>query len=608
MGEPLGALWLGDGRTQFVVWAPDARRIDVHFPGDDRHVALTKDNNGYFSGVAAQTNVGDTYYYSINGDRDRPDPASRWQPLGVHGPSAITSRAFNWTDAAFFPPTLRNSVFYELHVGTFTPAGTFHAMIEYLPYLRDLGITTLQMMPVAQAPGRCNWGYDGVQLYAPSSAYGQPDDLKALVNAAHGQGLAVFLDVVYNHLGPEGNYLWDYGPYFTNRYRVVWGDALNFDGRGSDEVRRFFIENALYWLDEFHIDGLRLDAIQALVDLSAVPFLEELALQVHAWADAHNRRVYLVGETDRSDRKTVLPREIGGTGLDGQWLDDFHHAVHAALSGETYGYYEDYADFSRLTKVLRTRFASTGGYSRVAGRRLGTDASDIPADRFVAFVQTHDQVGNRMLGDRLFARSGLDGAKLAAGFLLTSPYTPMLFMGEEYGEPAPFLFFTDFSDEALIEAVRQGRKADYAYFFAAQGEPPDPHDRETFLRSKLNLTLRHEGEHRLLYTYYQALLRLRRTTPALTNSDPAAASVWSQDRVICLERRDGASAIRILTNWALHHAQTFTMPPSDQSWQKILDSTAWAADSADPTPAPEFLPAGSPAVSLPPCAVVLYAT
>ncbi len=299
MKEPLGASWLGDGRTQFVVWGPEARAVEVHLLRDGRRVALAKGDDGYFSGVADHTSPGDTYYYTINGDRDRPDPASRWQPLGVHGPSAITTRHFQWTDAGFFPPTLRNSVFYELHVGTFTPAGTFSAIIEHLPYLRDLGITTLQIMPIAQAPGKYNWGYDGVQIYAPNSAYGHPDDLKALVNAAHTQGLAVFLDVVYNHLGPEGNYLWDYGPYFTNRYRVVWGDALNFDGRGSDEVRRFFIDNAIYWLDEFHIDGLRLDAIQALVDLSAVPFLEELAVRAHAWADAHNRRVYLVGETER---------------------------------------------------------------------------------------------------------------------------------------------------------------------------------------------------------------------------------------------------------------------------------------------------------------------
>lgn len=609
----LGASWLGDNRVHFLVWGLYAQEMSVHLLRDDRVVPLEKDEWGYFSGIIEGIQPGDTYFYSIDGaregSRERPDPASRYQPEGVHGPSQIIDPHFAWTDAGFHPPTLRNTVFYELHIGTVTPEGTFQSLIPHLPRLRALGITTIELMPVAHCPGTRNWGYDGVGLFAPMNAYGTPDDFKALVNAAHNYGLAVFLDVVYNHLGPEGNYLWDYGPYFTNRYRGSWGDSVNFDGHGSDEVRRFFIENAIYWLDEFHIDGLRLDATHALLDFTAVPFLEDFTAQVHDWAEAHNRRVLLVAENDSSDRKIVLPQAVGGRGLDGQWLDYFHHTVHTTLTGEVSGYFANYGEFRMMTKVLRDRFAMTGEYSRVHGRKHGTPARDIPADRYVVCVQNHDQVGNRRLGDRLYGRSGFEAAKLAAGYLLTSPYTPMLFMGEEYGEDAPFLFFTEFGDEDLIAAVRKGRKEEFAYF-ADQGEPPDPHDIETFYRSKLNHDLRHEGEHAILYKLYGTLLALRRDIPALTNPHPTATTVYDDvpNRIFCLERTGSGSAVRMIFNWNLDRPQTFTMPGSGHQWRKILDScdAAWRIDGESHASAPESLGASPFTLTLPPSSFVIY--
>lgn len=606
----LGADLHKDGRVYFLVWGLYAQEMSVHLLRENRVVPLTRNEWGYFYGFVEDVQPGDTYFYVIDNVRERPDPASRYQPEGVHGPSQIVDSHFEWTDKAFTPPTLRDTVFYELHVGTMTPEGTFLSLISHLPRLRELGITTIELMPVAQCPGGRNWGYDGVGLYAPMSAYGTPDDLKTLVNAAHNHGLAVFLDVVYNHLGPEGNYLWDYGPYFTDRYRGAWGDSVNFDGHGSDEVRRFFIENAIYWLDEYHIDGLRLDATHALLDFTAVPFLEHLTAAVHDWAEGANRRVYLVAENDSSDRKIVLPQAVGGRGLDGQWLDDFNHTVHTTLTGEVAGYFANYGDFSMMTKVLRDRFALTGEYSRVHGRRHGTPAGDIPADRFIVSVQNHDQVGNRRLGDRLYGRSGFEAAKLAAGYLLTSPYTPMLFMGEEYGEDAPFLFFTEFGDENLIAAVRKGRKEEFAYF-ADQGEPPDPHDIETFNRSKLNHDLRHEGEHAILYKLYETLLALRRDTPALTNPDPAATVVYDEawSRIFCVERTAEESAVRMVFNWRLDRPQTFTLPGSAGQWRKILDSCGaeWRLDGVSAATAPESLDESAFALTLPPSSFVVYA-
>jgi len=592
------------------VWAPHVQQLELHLVRQDRRVPMQRDSAGYFSCVTSDVWPGDRYVYRLDGQHDRPDPASRSQPDGVHGPSEVVDPRFDWTDNGWMPPTLRNSVLYELHVGTYTDAGTFAAIIPHLERLRALGITTLELMPVAQFPGARNWGYDGVNLYAPHRAYGGVQGLKRLVDACHAAGLAVMLDVVYNHLGPEGNYLAQYGPYFTDRYHTPWGDSVNLDGPHSDHVRRYFIENAVYWLDKFHIDGLRLDATHALFDFSAQTFLSELARTVHDWADRHNRRVHLIAENDRSDRALLLPEAAGGLGLDGQWLDDLHHTLHCALTGESDGYYADYADFALLPKVLREGFAYTGQYSPARQRRHGSRSADIPADRFVVCTQNHDQVGNRMLGERLSALTDLNGLKLAAGLLLTSPYVPLLFMGQEYGEIAPFLYFVSHGDPHLIEAVQQGRAAEFADF-KWKGTPPDPQAEETFRRCVLQHQRRDDGAHAILYRLYGHLLELRRTIPALTNPRRAATRVLADDgaRIVALERREGAGAVRVVMNFHLDTPQTLTLPPDDAPWHSICDSNAaeWRPDQRAAHTAPARLEPNTPAaITLPPKSFVIY--
>lgn len=590
----LGPSLLADGRYQFCVWAPNVDSIELHLLRQARYLPMEAGQQGYYTAIVADIQPGDRYMYRLDGEKERPDPATRWQPEGVHGPSAVPDMVFDWQDAGWVNPTLQNTVFYELHTGTFTPEGTFDAMIPHLERLKQLGITTLELMPVAQFPGDRNWGYDGVNLYAPHTAYGGVNGLKQLVNAAHQQGMAVVLDVVYNHLGPEGNYLWDYGPYFTDRYVSPWGSSVNFDGAYSDEVRRYFINNAIYWLDEYHIDGLRLDATHALFDFSAVPFLEQLADDVHTWAERHNRRVHLIAENDASNRRLVLSREANGMGLDGQWLDDLHHAVHNALTGEQDGYYADYGNFRLLSKILREGFAYSGQYSPHRKRTHGTFSADIPTDRFIVCTQNHDQVGNRMLGERRSQLTDLAGLKLSAGILLLSPYVPLLFMGQEYGETAPFLFFTSYTDEALQAAVREGRKAEFAAF-KWQGEPPDPGAEATFQRSKLNHDLRKSGHHRELYELYTQLLHLRRTIPALTSPRREDTQVISDDdkRVIWMMRGE-----RVLVGFNFDLQNPHTTSTLNGKWRKRLYSGI--ADSL-----PSIIESGT-SVTLEPKSFVVY--
>lgn len=596
-------------KTTFHVWAPLAQQVEAHLLDSNRYVPMQGDAEGYFTVTVPDLEPGTRYFYRLDGEKERPDPASRHQPEGVHGPSQVVDPAFKWTDDGWQPPTLRNSVMYELHIGTYTSEGTFEAVIAYLPYLVDLGVTTLQVMPVAQFPGSRNWGYDGVQLYAPHHDYGGPDGLKRLVNACHQHGLAVMLDVVYNHLGPEGNYLWDYGPYFTDRYHSPWGDSINLDGPHSDHVRRFFIENATYWLDHFHIDGLRLDAIHALYDFSARPFVSELAASAQDWAARHNRRVHVVAESHHSDRRLTLSREANGLGLDAQWLDDLHHLLHVMLTGEQEGYYIDYQDFRLLPKVLIESFAYSGQYSRVWRRKHGTSARDIPADRFIVATQTHDQVGNRMLGERLTRLTDFDGLKLAAALLLTSPYVPMLFMGEAYGETAPFLYFVSHGDPDLVEAVRKGRAAEFATFNWSE-EPPDPQAETTFTNSKLDHSLRERGHHAILLALYRNLLALRREHPALSNPDRDATKVYAAERILCLERRADGKALRVFINLDLDQTQSLRITDDVTSgWRKIRDSNdpCWVMGEAMRQQAPDrFAPGETLMITLPPKAFAIY--
>lgn len=562
---------LDNGDVRFCVWGYDAETIDLHLLNTDTYIPMTRDDHGYYTCTVSDVENGDRYQYRIDGDKERPDMGSRYQPEGVHGPSAFIDQHFTWSDAGFVPPSLRNSVIYELHVGTFSEEGTFRGIVPHLQRLREMGVTTLQLMPIAEFPGGRNWGYDGVQLFAPNHDYGTPDDLRYLVNEAHRLGLAVMLDVVYNHLGPEGNYLWDYAPYFTDRYQGAWGDSLNFDGEHSDAVRNHFLSNAIYWLDEFHIDGLRLDATHALLDFSAVTFLDELVLRVDEWADAHNRRVYLIAENDQSNRRLLLPREANGVGLDAQWLDDLHHAIHTLLTGEHDGYYADYGEFDQLVKCLREGYIYSGQYTPSRKRTHGTSSADIRADKFIVATQTHDQVGNRMLGERLNQLVDFDALRLATGLLLLSPYVPMLFMGQEYADPAPFLFFTSFGDADLIEGVRAGRKEEFKDF-AWEGDPPDPQDPTTFHKSKLAHDLRYEGQHAQIYQLYHDLLKLRRETAAITNPYRQATRILTPtpQHAFWMMRADATQAIYAGFNFEAEQAVTLETPVGNL--RKLYDS------------------------------------
>ena len=512
-----GAAVLPDGGVRFSVWAPAQRRlaVRVHDEAGARDIPMERDAFGTFEVVVPDAGAGLLYEYVTELGAARPDPASRSQPRGVHGPSCVVDpRAFRWTDGGWRGLEMADLAIYELHVGTFSAEGTFDAVILALAGLRDLGITAIEVMPVAEFPGTRNWGYDGVHPYAPQSSYGGAEGLRRLVDAAHREGLAVLLDVVYNHVGPEGNYLGEYGPYFTDRYRTPWGRALNFDDAGSDEVRRWAVENATHWIEEHHMDGLRLDAVHAIYDASPVHILREIAESVHAAGARSGRRTLAIAESDLNDARLVRPPDVGGYGLDGQWSDDYHHAVHVALTGERSGYYADYSGAREVGKALADRFVYDGRYSPHRGRRHGAPCRDVPADRFVVCLQNHDQVGNRATGDRLTALVAPAQARLAAALLLLSPYVPLLFMGQEYGEPNPFQYFVSHGDESLAEAVREGRRREFASF-AWEGEVPDPTAEDTFHRSRIEHARAASSPHRELRALHRDLLWMRRREPAL---------------------------------------------------------------------------------------------
>ncbi len=494
------------GQTTFQIWAPNcsAIAIEIVTPHQQRY-PLQRQEHDYFTGTVPV--AAGARYWVVPAERaGRPDPASRYQPEGVHGPSEVVDPAFNWTDERWRGIALSDYVIYELHIGTFSADGTFDAAIAQLDELKDLGVTAIEIMPVAQFPGARNWGYDGVQLFAVQNTYGGPAGLKRLVNACHMRGLAVILDVVYNHVGPEGNYLGEFGPYFTQTYKTPWGSAVNVDGAHSDQVRRFFIDNALEWVSDFHIDALRLDAVHGILDTSAQPFLAELSEAVRGRAQQLGRQVYLIAESDLNDVRMISPVAARGMGMDAQWTDDFHHSLHALLTREDSGYYADFGTVSHLARSLRTGFVYQGDYSSYRQRRHGNAPAGARDQQFVVCVQNHDQVGNRMAGDRISTLIDFERQKVGAGAVLLSAFVPLLFMGEEYGETQPFPYFIDHSDPELVEAVRKGRKEEFAAF-AWKGEPPDPYAVETFASARLR---RPTGPpHDAMRRYYQRLLRAR---------------------------------------------------------------------------------------------------
>ncbi|HXV49267.1 MAG TPA: malto-oligosyltrehalose trehalohydrolase [Candidatus Binatia bacterium] len=574
MQPVIGAQRLDDNRCSFRVWAPRASSVDLIIVGPtERSLPLTDSGDGYFSAAVENVPSGSLYRYRLSGTKDRPDPASRSQPEGVHGPSQVIDPIFPWEDAQWVGLPLQSYIVYELHVGTFTAEGNFEAIIPHLLELKELGITAIELMPVAQFPGSRNWGYDGVQPFAVQNSYGGPVGLKRLVNACHKIGLAVVLDVVYNHLGPEGNYLADFGPYFTDRYKTPWGPALNFDGPESDQVRRYFIDNALYWINEFHFDALRLDAVHAILDHSPYTFLEQLADEVHETARTLNRRAFLFPESAANDSRLIRSRELGGYGLDAQWNDDFHHALRGVITGERTGYYVDYGKFGQLVKAYREGFVFSGEYSSFRRRRHGTSTRDIPAERLIVFSQNHDQVGNRMLGERLTQLASFEDLKLAAGAVLLAPFIPLIFMGEEYGEEAPFQYFIGHGDPDLVEAVRRGRREEFAAF-GWETEPPDPQDEATFLRAKLNHPLKRDGRFRVLWDFYRELIRLRKELPALARLSKEHCEISSLDteRTLLVRRWSGKQEALTILNF--NDAQVSLIPPVSRGhWRKTLDST-----------------------------------
>jgi maltooligosyltrehalose trehalohydrolase len=542
---------------------------------------MAKDAAGVHTVELPATEVapGATYLYQLEGQDEWPDPASRSQPHGVHAPSQIVDlRSFRWSSDAWKTPDLSSTVLYELHVGTFSAEGTFDGVIPHLDELAELGITTIEIMPVAQFPGARNWGYDGVYLYAAQNSYGGPRGLQRLVDAAHQRGLAVVLDVVYNHLGPEGNYLGKFGPYFTDRYRTPWGSALNFDGRNNGGVRDFFISNALYWLEGFRIDGLRLDAIDGIRDFGARHFLAELKTSVAELEKRTGRRIILIAESDLNDRKVLDPFDCGGFAMDAQWSDDFHHSVHTLLTKETNGYYADFGTLQHLANTLRQGWFYEGQESKFRGRKHGNSPRGISPERFVVCSQNHDQVGNRALADRLSTLVDLDGLKLAAGVTLLSPFAPMLFMGEEYGETAPFLYFVSHEDPALIEAVRRGRSKEFAAF-GWRGELSDPQSESTFAKARLQHSLQQQEPNRSLRAFYKTLLALRRKYQLGASAAPTV-TVLESHQILLLLRETPEHTLAI----AFHFGEllaSLALPLPQGAWQLLLDSAApTAAKSA----------------------------
>jgi maltooligosyltrehalose trehalohydrolase len=534
-GPRCGVFALPDGACGWRVWAPHAQEVElVLLGGAGRRVRrMIPEPMGYFRHAEASVSEGQRYAYRLDGGPERPDPRSPWQPDGVHRPSAVLfPERFHWTDQGWTAPPREDLVLYELHVGTFTPEGTFDAIIPRLEELKELGVTAVELMPVAQFPGTRNWGYDGVHPYAVQNSYGGPRGLQRLVDACHARGLAVLLDVVYNHLGPEGNYLHEFGPYFSERHRTPWGAAINYDGPGSDPVRQFILDNVRHWVEGYHVDGLRLDAVHAIFDMSPVHILREVKETADASAARLGRKAIVIAESLLNDVRMLLPPERGGYGLDAEWDDDFHHAVHAHLTGERHGKYVDFGPAGLIAHVLERAFVLEGVYSRYRGRRWGAPAGDLPGDRFVVSIQHHDHVGNRARGERLSALVPPAAQRLAASLMLLSPYLPLLFMGEEYGEESPFLFFCSFLDAGLVENVRRGRRRDYRL----SGEVPDPQAESTFASSRPSWSWP-AGSHREgLRRLYQDLLGARRRWPALRDFTHRKARLLAGGAVLELVR------------------------------------------------------------------------
>jgi len=548
---------------RFDVWAPRAKKIAVKVNGDIFPMK-GPDDFGYWRLSLKDAGPGTEYGYLLD-ERETcyPDPRSRWQPHGVHGLSRLYDQnAFEWNDEKFQALPMASAILYELHIGTFTGQGTLDSAIDRLNHLVELGITHVELMPVASFAGRHGWGYDGVALFSVHEPYGGPDALKRFVEAAHQRGLAVLLDVVYNHFGPDGNYAEKFGPYLTDSHHTPWGGAVNLEEAGSHEVRRFFCDNALMWMRDFHIDGLRLDAVHALIDRSAIHFLEQLAAEVETLSATLARRLVLIAESDLNDPRIVTPREAGGLGMDAQWSDDFHHALFAALCpSPPGGYFADFGSLSHLAKSIEKGFVYDGIYSRYRGHMHGRSTGNLSMHRFVGFIQNHDQVGNRAMGDRISEIAGFERAKIAAAIVLLGPSIPLIFQGEEWAASSPFQYFVDHDDPELARLVSEGRKREFAAFGWDPDSIPDPESPETFKRSKLNWEEVSEGQHAEMTAWYRELIRLRRTRSCLNDGEPGHTRVFYSQTEMWLRMERGT--ILVVCNLGMS-GHAFSVPESSR--------------------------------------------
>jgi maltooligosyltrehalose trehalohydrolase len=533
--------------STFRVWATLPKKVELWLNG--KVFPMKQDDKGWWQAEVPDARAGDDYGFILDGAGPFPDPRSPCQPQSIHKPSRITDNgSFKWTDKNFQSPPMASAIIYELHLGTFTPAGTFLSAIEKLEHLASLGVTHVELMPVVEFSGNHGWGYDGVDLFAPHHAYGAPDDLKKLVDACHTRGLAVILDVVYNHLGPAGNYLSKYGPYFTKKFASAWGEGINFDGPDSGEVRRFFCDNALMWLQDFHFDGLRLDAVHGIVDTSATHILEQLKIEVEKHSAQLGRHLFLIPESDLNDPRLLWSREQGGYQLDAQWSDDFHHALHTVLTGEHDGYYSDFGTISHLAKALRHAYVYSGDFSVYRRRVHGRSTEGLSGHRFLGYLQNHDQIGNRVRGERSSHLMNPKMLKIGAALVMASPFVPMLFQGEEWAASTPFFYFTDYQEPELANAVRESRCREFAAFGWKPEDTADPQARETFERSKLNWDEISKSSHADLFDWHKKLIRLRRNEPDLSdgNLEQVRTNYHEQNRWLVLER----GRISVVCNFA----------------------------------------------------------
>jgi maltooligosyltrehalose trehalohydrolase len=602
----IGATYLGNGKTEFTVWAPLKETMFLHivYPFEKK-IEMQKDEWGYFH-LVENASPGCRYFFMPGGAKDLPDPASKYQPDGVHGSSEVIDHSlYKWNDANWKGIPFNELILYELHTGSFTEQGNFEAIISKLDHLKQTGVNAIELMPIAQFPGQRNWGYDGVCPYAVQNSYGGPGELKKLVDACHQKGIAVFLDVVYNHLGPEGNYLEEFAPYFTDRYKTPWGKAINFDGEWSDGVRDFFSDNSIYWFKYFHIDGLRYDAIHGVFDSGAVHIWELMHSKIAKLEQKLGRKLHTIAESDFNSPRVIRDPALGGFGFTAQWLDDFHHAMYVLLDEKGKKIYADFGDIQQLAKAFKDGYVHSGEYVSFRKRKHGASSAGIDGDKFVVFSDNHDQAGNRVTGARLSSLLNFEKMQVASACLLLSPYIPMIFMGEEYSEESPFFYFIDHSDKKLTKLVKDGRKKEFEHF-GWDVEPPDPDSEDTFTRSKLRWESLKETKHQEMLSWYKQLLGLRKTHPALINFDKNDLQVNTSGDMLIIYRRSAShkDSLICLFNFSGKESASFLLPQSSSAWKRILYSGNEKEDESRQMP-PVSLAAGQKILS-PPLSVTVY--